>query len=71
LEVFFSVVAAMGRGGRRVYRGSNIRIKVKLTLQEVANGVEKKIKVNKQVPCTTCNGSGAQGTSGFFDLQYL
>ncbi|MEO8146801.1 MAG: molecular chaperone DnaJ [Bacteroidia bacterium] len=54
-----------GQGGRRVYRGSNIRIKVKLTLQEVANGVEKKIKVNKQVPCTNCNGSGAQGSSGF------
>jgi molecular chaperone DnaJ len=52
-------------GGRRVNRGSNIRIKVKLTLQEIANGVEKKLKVNKQVGCTTCSGTGAQGTSGF------
>lgn len=54
------------RGGRRVVRGSNLRIRVKLTLEEMANGVEKNIKVNrlKQVPgvtyktCTTCNGVG-------------
>jgi molecular chaperone DnaJ len=36
-----------GRGGKRVNRGSNLRVKVKMTLEEVANGVEKKIKVNK------------------------
>ena len=54
------------RGGRRhVNRGSNLRIKVKLTLQEVANGVEKKLKVSKQIPCSTCNGSGAQNASSF------
>lgn len=56
-----------GRGGRRtVNRGSNLRIKVKLTLEEIARGAEKKIKVNKQVACTTCGGSGAQaGQSSF------
>ena len=48
------------RGGRRVQRGSNLRIKVKLTLDEIAHGVEKKIKVNKQVVCDTCHGSGAK-----------
>jgi molecular chaperone DnaJ len=48
------------RGGRRVNRGSNLRVKVKLNLHEIANGVEKKIKVNKQVPCGTCHGSGAK-----------
>lgn len=47
-------------GGRRVQRGSNLRIKVKLTLEEIAHGVEKKIKVNKQVVCNTCHGSGAK-----------
>jgi molecular chaperone DnaJ len=52
-------------GGRRANKGSNIRIKVKLNLNEIAHGVEKKIKVNKQVACGTCNGSGAQGASGF------
>ncbi|HQQ95061.1 MAG TPA: molecular chaperone DnaJ [Bacteroidia bacterium] len=48
------------RGGRRVSRGTNLRVKVKLSLSEIANGVEKKIKVNKYVPCKTCNGSGAK-----------
>ncbi|RZK92609.1 MAG: molecular chaperone DnaJ [Pedobacter sp.] len=48
------------RGGRRVAKGSNLRIKVKLTLEEIANGAEKKIKVNKQVTCKTCDGSGAK-----------
>jgi len=54
-----------GQGGRRVNRGSNLRIKVKLTLDEIANGVEKKIKVNKLVNCHTCHGSGAKSGSGF------
>ncbi len=53
------------RGGRRVSRGSNLRIKVKLTLEEISKGVEKKIKVNKQVACKTCNGSGAKDGSSF------
>ena len=52
-------------GGRTVNRGSNLRIKVKLTLEEIAHGVEKKIKVNKGIPCSTCNGSGAQGSNAF------
>ncbi|MFA5243924.1 MAG: molecular chaperone DnaJ [Pedobacter sp.] len=53
------------RGGRRVARGSNLRIKVKLSLEEIAKGVEKKVKVNKQVVCTTCDGSGAKDKSSF------
>lgn len=52
-------------GGRRVNRGTNLRIKVKLTLEEIAHGVEKKIKVNKQVACSTCKGSGAQDGGSF------
>lgn len=48
------------RGGRRVMRGSNLRVKVKLNLKEVAKGVEKKLKVNKFVNCHTCHGSGAK-----------
>lgn len=51
------------RGGRSVSRGSNLRIKVKLTLEEIDRGVEKKIKVNKYVPCKTCGGSGARNNS--------
>ncbi|MGB4399045.1 MAG: molecular chaperone DnaJ [Daejeonella sp.] len=53
------------RGGRRVSRGSNLRIKVKLTLEEIAKGVEKKVKVNKQISCETCDGSGAKDKSSF------
>ncbi len=50
------------RGSRRtVNRGSNIRIKVKLTLEEIAEGTTKKIKVNKYVTCDACDGSGAKG----------
>jgi molecular chaperone DnaJ len=47
-------------GGRRVVRGSNLRVKVKLNLQEIAKGVEKKLKVNKFVSCNTCKGSGSK-----------
>ncbi len=54
------------RGGRRaVNRGTNLRIKVKLTLEEIANGVEKKLKVNKAIACQSCKGSGAQSGSDF------
>ena len=52
-----------GRSGgqqRRGNKGSNLRIKVKLTLEEMAKGVNKKIKVKKQVTCSTCDGSGAK-----------
>ncbi|MCR4828120.1 MAG: molecular chaperone DnaJ [Bacteroidales bacterium] len=48
-------------GPRAVQKGSNLRIKVKLTLEEIDQGVEKKIKVNKFVPCKSCNGTGDQG----------
>ena len=59
-----------GGGGQRQARvkGSNMRIRVKLTLEEIANGVEKKVKVRRKVQadgvkyktCSTCNGSGQQ-----------
>ena len=51
-----------GGGGSRPakFRGSDQRVKVKLTLQEIANGVTKKFKLKKYVPCTHCNGSGAE-----------
>lgn len=52
------------RGTRRtVNRGSNIRIKVKLTLEEIAEGTTKKIKVNKYVVCDTCHGTGSKDGS--------
>lgn len=59
-DSFFGGGQSRGGGGRRVAKGSNLRIKVKLTLEEIANGAEKKIKVNKQITCKTCDGSGAK-----------
>ncbi len=54
------------RGGRtkRVRRGSDIRVKVKLTLEEIAKGCEKKLKIQKHVACPTCHGTGAKSASG-------
>ena len=46
-------------GGRRINKGSNLRVKVKLNLQEISAGTEKKIKVSKYVPCSSCGGTGA------------
>jgi molecular chaperone DnaJ len=44
--------------------GSDLRVTLKLTLEEIATGVSKKIKIKKQVRCNVCNGTGAQaGTS--------
>ncbi|OFY65219.1 MAG: molecular chaperone DnaJ [Bacteroidetes bacterium RIFCSPLOWO2_02_FULL_36_8] len=57
-EDFFET-GTRGRA-RRVNRGTDLRIKLKLTLEEISNGVEKKIKVKKQVPCNVCDGTGAK-----------
>jgi molecular chaperone DnaJ len=46
---------------RRFYRGSDLRLKVKLSLQDIASGVTKKFKVKKDVVCPICHGSGAEG----------
>jgi molecular chaperone DnaJ len=48
------------RTSRRVNKGTNLRVKVKLNLEEIASGVQKKIKVNKYVSCDVCGGTGAR-----------
>lgn len=53
--------AAAGGGRRRAGRGRDLQIKVKLTLEDVANGAEKTIKLRKQVACSTCQGTGSRG----------
>ena len=60
----FSGFGSSSRSGRRVNRGSDLRVKVKLTLNDIAKGVEKKIKVKKYVPCSHCHGTGAEGNDG-------
>jgi len=63
-DIFGGFGGGFGGGGRRgggapVNKGSNLRVKVKMNLSEIANGVEKKIKVRKHVSCDLCGGSGA------------
>jgi molecular chaperone DnaJ len=65
-DSFFGGGGGRSRGGQRGVRGSNIRLKVKLTLQEIATGIEKKLKFGRLVmaeglsfeTCGTCKGSG-------------
>ncbi|WP_186753942.1 molecular chaperone DnaJ [Echinicola salinicaeni] len=63
---FDSFFGGGSRGGRRVRKGTNLRVKLKVNLKEVAHGVEKKIKVKRHIvadgvsfkTCSTCQGSG-------------
>lgn len=52
-----------GQRQQRVYRGRDIRVRVKLTLEEIAKGVEKEISIEKNVPCSECGGKGAMNSS--------
>ena len=56
---FSSFFGGGGGGGPMTRRGNNLRVKVKVTLEEAATGVEKKIKVRKAVTCPHCNGTGS------------
>ena len=62
-----------GGGGRQArpqqHRGNDLRLKVRLTLSEVATGVTKKFKVKKDITCSHCNGSGAEAGSGMETCQ--
>ena len=49
---------------QRVYKGSDLRLKVRLTLEEINSGVTKKFKVRKDVKCSRCNGTGSASGSG-------
>jgi molecular chaperone DnaJ len=51
------------QGGQRVYRGSDLRLKVKLSLQDIASGVTKRFKVKEDVPCDKCKGTGCENGS--------
>jgi molecular chaperone DnaJ len=52
-----------GQRRERVHRGRDIRVRVKLTLEEIARGVEKEISIEKNVPCPDCGGRGAKNGS--------
>lgn len=48
-----------------VQRGSDLRVKIKLTLEEIATGVSKKIKIKRFKKCSSCHGTGAENSGGF------
>ncbi|MDR0891594.1 MAG: molecular chaperone DnaJ [Mediterranea sp.] len=64
----FGGFSGFGGGGggaqQRRFRGSDLRVKVKLTLKEISTGVEKKFKLKKYVACDHCHGTGAEGSGG-------
>ncbi len=62
-ESFFGRTGGRTQQRSRGQKGSNLRIKVALTLEEIANGVTKKIKVKKRNTCDVCDGSGAKDAS--------
>lgn len=57
--------ASGGRQRKKVNRGSDLRIKVKVTLKDVAHGVEKKLKIPRNVSCTHCSGTGAKDGTAY------
>ncbi len=62
-SVFDEVFGGQTRQRRRAGTGtpgSDLKVRLKLTLEEISAGVEKKLKVKKSVACTTCNGTGAK-----------
>lgn len=70
-DIFEDFFEGFGFGGRRsssrkrTTRGSNLRVRVKLDLKEIVEGVEKKIKVKKYISCDACSGTGAKGGSSY------
>lgn len=52
-------------GGRRANVGSDVRVRVKLTLAEIAEGVTKKLKISKTIACDKCGGSGAKDSNSY------
>lgn len=61
----FGTRSRTGRTRRQGHSGSDLRIKLPLTLEEIAEGSEKKIKVRKFVVCDGCGGTGAERGSGY------
>ncbi|MEO6189387.1 MAG: molecular chaperone DnaJ [Saprospiraceae bacterium] len=62
---FFGGSQGRRSGGGLGQKGTNLRIKVSLTLEEIASGITKKIKVKKQLSCKTCSGSGGKDAKSF------
>ncbi len=65
-DIFGGHAGGFGFGGgggntTRQYQGGDLRVRVKLTLQEIATGVTKKFKIHKDITCEACHGTGCEG----------
>lgn len=64
-DIFGGHAGGFGFGGSgaatRQYQGGDLRVRVKLTLQEIATGVTKKFKIHKDITCEACHGTGCEG----------
>lgn len=58
------------RSRSRGVPGSDLKINLKLTLEEIADGIEKTLKVKKYKPCSSCGGTGAKSGSGYTTCSY-
>lgn len=65
----FSGFGGGGSARPKVNRGSDLRIKVKLTLSEIVHGTTKKLKINKMIACDACNGTGAKNKDSYATCQ--
>jgi molecular chaperone DnaJ len=67
-SIFDDMFRPAGRGGRRsrsaATTGSDLRVRIRLTLEEISTGVEKKLRIKKWKVCDTCHGSGAKSSGG-------
>lgn len=64
-EFFGGGTSSRTRRSSTVQRGSDLRVKLKLTLEEIATGVSKKIKIKRYKKCSSCNGTGAERAGSY------
>src|SRR4051812_29106166 len=62
-DLFGDFFGGRGRGGQRQARGADLRVDLNLTFAEAVWGIAKDVKVTRDIPCTTCSGSGAAAGS--------
>ncbi|MFN4110987.1 MAG: molecular chaperone DnaJ [Ignavibacteria bacterium] len=64
-DFFGGSTSTRSRRAGSVQRGSDLRVKIKLNLEEIATGVSKKIKIKRYKKCSSCNGTGAESSGGY------
>jgi len=64
-DFFGGSTSTRSRRSGSVQKGSDLRVKIKLTLEEIATGISKKIKIKRYKKCPSCDGIGAESGSGY------